>query len=141
MKKRQVEIIINRIKEIEGMKVKSYKGFIPFIDIKNSFALHETIAVNGTANTLILKEEGHLKFITQMMPGCSMDLQKHDCFEWCKVLSGYMGDGLQKEKIWTVGDIVEFLPLQDHIPLNRSTVHPLWITVDFSYDKYFYKKI
>lgn len=92
---------------------------ITFFDLKQS-VLHDIYNVNDKVSFIPIKiSEEQLKFITVVEAGGEFGTQLHDIKEYCKILKGHLIEGLEGDREYNVGDIVNYNAYKRHKPKSN----------------------
>lgn len=126
MKMQKVENLIQEINDLIDTKFDNIQTWASL----KKWKCGESRKINKSVNTKIIDTENHVRFVTQIPPQQSFDQHWHDCDEMCTVLSGQLKDEVTG-RVWNTDGKAIFSRGQKHIPLNPSSVHDLFLVVDF----------
>lgn len=122
--------VFGLISEIDSMLDLSFSKLIDFETILKNWKINEKRMVMGTENICIIKNNKHVRFITEIPPLKSFEEHWHDFKEECIVLSGTLKNDITGE-LWTKGQKATFNKMCKHIPMNPSKTENLFLIVDF----------
>lgn len=66
------------------------------------------------------ESDNHQRFLTYMEEGGSFGVQKHDCYEVCKIIKGNLIEPLRGYSIYSEGDQILYAPYEKHKPQSSS---------------------
>ena len=119
------------IGEINSYISLDYDNMQDWNTIFSNWQQGEKKTIGGTSKTMVVKDNNHIRFITEVPPGGSFHQHFHDCKEVCTVIGGIMADKDKPGRIWKKGEIYELAKFVKHTPYNPSQTDKLYLLIDF----------
>lgn len=119
--------IKEEIKEVQSI---DFDNLQTFRSVYRSWNLGDTKEIGGSVNTLIIKKENHMRFLTRIPPGVVFPLHWHNFLEECVVLKGQLDSLRNDGEIWKLGDVASFPAFTKH-HLENKLEEDCYLQVDY----------